>query len=1318
MRYRHRIALLSTILIAVICFAVVVVLPPMLQGPHVQSRIRELISDRLPAGVKIGKISLGWLPFPHFIVRDVIIRTEEFSLNVPLADVYPDWLSPVTGEPVVQRVILENPFIKLLKYGNETENRISFSQLPDMCEVRNGRMEVASGIYVPGLLFGDRSTIFTGLNVKFSVDRGDHSGHVFCSCNAPYARSIHLEASVGEDIRSFNVWMRLQHLNLNRLFKYYISDSEMPDASDINLFISAASDHPGFYSGTVKADTPCITLPDRKKNINISCGVLAMDVNATPEGVRAVVKQLDLEYPGINLSGVVNMKFPEDKDRDALWDIDLKARNVDLSGIRRVVLNLFGKSKEARRVCDIVRGGRASSLNYRFAGTTADFEFLDRMLITAEVDQAPIYLPDPDLLLDEASGPVKIEGGVLYGHDLTARMGKSRGENGTLVLGLSDHLFQFELSLDLEADLQELQPVLEHLIDDSRVVNEIRKFHKVRGKARGSLKIAPDLRDFDVYVKVHDVRGSAFYDRLGWPVSITGGSADVGPHSVSWNRVRGTAGRSRIEACSGMVDWKGETELDISEFSGRVNGLEFFTYLNSFPDLFEDISPVVTGLDGTLTVHAGKLHGPAFEPEKWHYSLNASPVSISIDSPLLPSGVKAVSGRAVLTDRQFRLDRVKVDVAGDAMALSGRLSHHFLRDWSGRLNFSGVVGQALNRWVVNNGWTAECFSLSTPCYLRPSSLDFDADSAHFKGTWVFDRGTRSKRTLHVNRRQGKEGFALEEIRITAPDESVSMKFIIPASGKWLDFSYKGTLSAATADRIFEHNTILNGRIAGDFSMCLGQGGPEERGLMGGLEISGLNWIWAAGRPVQIRTLKLDGHGASAAIRQLSLGLGEDQLEITGMLHAVSDGITYDLHMLSPLVHRSSLQEVLGQGGGEPRGSASGTNSLVSESTDKSGRTGSKIPSGGSAEDVPDNVEPVFIPDNAPDNDTVHLGNVKLPLKIYGIIEYDFDMFVDTLCLGGGHDDCSRPVPVELSELSGTMEFSPDRSVKTDISSSILCGMNFTGSQLEQPGEERLRSFVLKTPKDTENSFEDIEQCFGLDAGIFQGPVRVNAAFDITGERITKGHVDIDAHDGKIRGFTMLSRIFSVVNMVDFLGKKGWQEITDSGLAFSKTEFRSIIADDVLKIERAAVFGNGLNLFASGSADIASGMLDVVVVLAPLKTVDAIVTNIPLLGKGFGGEHSAFLTIPVGVKGSLADPDVSLLPGKTVADLLKKLLAGPLKAPFQLLGAGFSKKEQERPPRPGGKGVPNITGSSPPPPAADDTKASETETHAPSFDPDE
>ncbi len=1260
MKPRYRIALLSIILLSLLVWAIVLMAPRYVKDPDVQARIMGYIATVMPVKVQAREAVLHWLPFPHLTVMDVAVESDKFKLSVPQADIYPDYLSPLTGDPLVQEVVLKSPVFHLLKFGKDRGGGLRFDDLPDTFRIEDGTAIISSGIYLPGLLLGDRSTLFRNCNLTLTLDRTARDIQAVCACDTPYASHLYLQASVGEDFRTFDAWARMQHLNLNRLFRHYIAGRSVPDARNINLFMSVSSDRPGFYNGTMKLDAPCITLPGKRKDIDISCGILAIDMKATPSAVVARIRQFEVENPSVRFSGTLNMKLPHGKVRDALWDIDLKGHDIDLGGVRRVALDLFGRSHQVRNVCNIVRGGRASSLVYRFKGSTSDFGSLEHMVIKARVDRAPIYIPDPDLLLDSASGPIKIEGGVLYGSGLAATMGKSQARNGTLELGLSEHLFQFKLALDVKADLGQLQPLLERLINDRTVVEEIRKFHHVKGNAQGHLEIGDDLRRFDVRVSLSDVKGSAVYDRLGWPVAIRTGKAVIGPHSVSWRGVSGTAGKSRVTSCSGEIEWRHEPHLHITEFRGQVNSSQFAEYLSSYPGLHEVISPVVSSLDGILSVRGAKLEGPAFSPVKWRYELKASPVSMRIDSPLLPKGVRMVSGSAVLTDKRLRLHGLKVEVDGSPVFVDSDLGHHLLRQWQGMFRFSGTLTSAIEEWAKDNGWVSDQLMLSVPCRMMPSILEFSSEEARFRGGWLFDSGTAHERSLHIDRQMDKDGFMMEQVKIKAPDESVVASLRVPSSRKSLSFSWKGRLSSETADRILLHNQLLEGRIGGDFSMHIGECAPDRRGFDGKLEVSGLSWPWGCENPLKVEALTISGADGDARIENLQLVLDGDRLDIDGVLKAVPDGVRYDLALSSRLFHRSSLAGVFGDRGHTSKEQISkGDAAIGSKEVNGPGSHDGTVESGG--------------------NDTGAPG-----LRAYGRVEYRFDRFVDSI-KGLAAEGGTFPGRVNIKGLSGSLEVSANRSVHVEIANGLLCGMRFKGSELLQPGRERRCSYVVSTPEGHENRFEDVESCLGLDSDMIQGPFKLDAAFDLTGDRVSRGHVDIDAHDGKLRRFTMLSSIFSVVNMVDFLGRKGWQEITGSGLAYSKAQLRSIIEDNMVKIEKAAIFGNGLNLFATGQVNIDTRLLNIVVVVAPLKTVDAIVTHIPLVGKGFGGEHNAFITIPVSVKGAIDKPEVKILPAKTVIDMLKKLIAGPLQAPFQLF-EGLSGKKSLKVHRPGGEGV--------------------------------
>lgn len=1294
--------------------------PRLAESEKTMAALKTFLYSSVPFRVNVGKITWDWFPAPHVSVKDVEVSDHDFHLVVPEADIYPDWFMLVRGEPRFDRVVINDPDFELSGYESSNGTLPCLDKLPGTVAVHGGAVRVGSGIFMPGLLFGNRETVFSGLEGDLNISRRNGSMKIVCSCTPSYAHGLHVEATLKAGLESYTAWARMDELDINRLFEFYSGGrSDVPDIKDINLFLSVSGDRPGYVTGTLELDAPCITIADTEKDIDISCGVLSSDINLSPLGFKAHIKQFDLEYPHLHMTGNIDMNRSTESSGDAEWNIDLRAREVDLAGVRRVVLNLFGSSREVQDVCDIVRGGMAPELTYRFSGKTSDFEFIDHMILTAMVDRAPIYIPDPDLFLQEASGPIRIEGGVLYGTDLTGRLGNASAENGRLVLGLSEDLFNFNLDLDIKADLTELQPVLERLIHDNDVVGEIKKFHNVRGTAWGNLKIGNDLRDFDVWVALDRVEGRAFYDRLGWPLEVTGAKAHITPRSVTWSDVSGVAGTSNFAGFAGMVDWKHETELDIADINADVNASELLNYLNTYDAISDDISMVVSALDGKLAVKHAMLQGPAFTPEDWRYSLDACPVSLAIDSPCLPSGVQALSGNVVLTEDTLKLSKLKIRVHDEPIAMDADMSHHFLRNWQGRFIFSGTYGPYVGEWIRENGWIGSDYSLSVPSYVPELKLVLDPDAVMLKGRLVFDRGTSREMSIYIAEHQGRSGFFLKKLRIEAPGDTARLTLLMPASGASLDLSWQGRLSGSTADRIFERNRLVKGGIAGDFSMSLRQESgavtgsdhgnvqtvaapnPVLSNARGDLRLSGVVWPWGVKEPVIVRHLSLKGRGTSATLHDAVLNIAGDTLDIAGELFFVPGGIRYDLGLHSPVLHKESMDKVWTVE--EKILHAAGENVTV---------TGSGMHEVPGPEDVGAESLHAYS-GNVTEDDNPDSAGLLNDFKIYGNIDFDLNKFVDSGMFNIDVDsDNATGMDREMAilDLEGSMKVFPDSRIETHVISGDFCGMQLSGNETLCRDGDIIRSYTLRTPEHADNRFENIDECLGVNSNLLEGPAKVDAYFYMQDGSIKRGHVDIAAHDGKLRQFTLLSRIFSVVNLVDFLDKKGWQEMTSGGLAYSGLNFRSNIEDDILKIDQAAIMGNGLNLFGTGSIDFGSRLMDVVVIVAPLKTVDAIVTNIPILGKGLGGEHDSFITIPVGVKGPVDNPEVKALPVKTVTDMLKKILTSPFQFPMGLFRQAPQVKKRQ-------VGVSTSTMHARQCNVTDDRQGKK-KMHAPEFDPDE
>ena len=139
----------------------------------------------------------------------------------------------------------------------------------------------------------------------------------------------------------------------------------------------------------------------------------------------------------------------------------------------------------------------------------------------------------------------------------------------------------------------------------------------------------------------------------------------------------------------------------------------------------------------------------------------------------------------------------------------------------------------------------------------------------------------------------------------------------------------------------------------------------------------------------------------------------------------------------------------------------------------------------------------------------------------------------------------------------------------------------------------------------------------------------------------------------------------MVNLTDLFSSQKLPQLSGDGFAFTTFDLASHIENNRLVIDKAVVKGQGLNLFGQGSIDLKTNQADLIIMVAPLKTIDAIITNLPIIGQVAGGKDQAVISIPVGIKGDLKDPSVSLLPPEAIGEGIINLITNTLKMPLAI-----------------------------------------------------
>ncbi len=253
----------------------------------------------------------------------------------------------------------------------------------------------------------------------------------------------------------------------------------------------------------------------------------------------------------------------------------------------------------------------------------------------------------------------------------------------------------------------------------------------------------------------------------------------------------------------------------------------------------------------------------------------------------------------------------------------------------------------------------------------------------------------------------------------------------------------------------------------------------------------------------------------------------------------------------------------------------------------------------------------------------------------------------------------------MQAVTGRLSLPRTGGVIADIHSAVLCYLEINGtlgfSQELEGSLLRIGPAYQQTPR-----FEKILSCLGIDQDIISGDCLLSAELQGDFTFWQAGRVKITSPGGgRIYRLGLIARIFSLVNLADiFTGRISG--LDEQGFAYHQLEFEAAIKDNLLIIERAVVRGEGLNLIVRGELDLGSYQADMVVLVAPFKTLDAIVGRVPFIGRIVGGENATIITIPVGLRGDIRNPDLTVLDPGAVGQGLLNLVESVLGLPFNII----------------------------------------------------
>jgi hypothetical protein len=1194
------------------------ILPKALEIERIRTRVSHELGERFHGDVTMDAIRWEWLPTPHLRLENLRAMNEEVECVVPESEMYPAWRALFRGEVDLGDIVFKRPRIHLSTLNAPAALEEAGTVIPPArITVTQGSISVNAGETLPGWL--DRDVLaFSNADAVLELRDGSLSLNFFCT--PPHGKSLELHGSLNVAKRAYTLELRVEGLMPHRFLGALAEGSPVPVDSEANF--RAVVDGEGFdqVRAAVRGDFPCLKVRPRDREMLLSCGAMDLLVEKAGRKLSVAVHNLELMDPGLRLKGSVTRTSPDDGGQ-AEWDIQIEAADIDLAGIREKVLALYGGHSVADQVCGIVLGGRARSAAFSFKGPTSDFRRLEAMTIAADVESAPIYVPGAALTLDWAKGPITVRDGVLEGHGLSAQLGRSLGKDCTLVFQLTGDDRVLRLDLDLDADLAVLPPILGRLVRNAAFRNELARFSDVRGRASGHLSLGDRLED--LAVSVSDVQAEVRYGRIPWPVKIYHGGVLVAPRKVVCKDVKGEAGPHIIRNLSGSVLWDGDLNLNIASLKASVDADSLFMELCRYPALEGVLSRVLRSIEGPLEITRSSLSGPVETPVEWRYSLDCESEGLTWDSPLLPGPVLTKNIAFSVDEEKLLLASSAFEVSGRPLSITGELYHHLLQGWHGSLEFDGVVSGTLSEWLRAKAWIPPPVFPKAPCTLQGLKVTWNPEAVEVKGTIIPETGlsTGPGLRLDMSRRPGR--FLMKQLEIWDVGAYASLRFDFDTfPGKHMDFSFDGILEGPTLYAFLRENQILSGTIEGSCKAKYDFAKSASPFFKGVVDVEGLKWPWGLAAPFDIQHVMLGGSGKELDLDDLVIGVGKERLQGNGSVSIDMEGVELDLVLRSDVLTWQNLSPFI-----VPLREYSDGHGIA-EPADRACR-------------VP----------GTP------------PYRLRGSVDFSLGRFeyAGQACRDGACDEKSYV----WQPLKGRVEFLPDDEFAVSVSEGRLCGMATSGIWRSSPAPG-VGSYHIKADRSDDTHFQEVLRCLGLDQEILDGRFDLDASLKGPFAAWPGGSIRLHSEDGRIRKLTLLAKIFSVINVTD-LFSGGLPDFVTGGFAYSDMVVDATIKDNDLFLDRAIVRGEGLNLFARGEMHLNDELdCDMVVLIAPFKTVDTIVNMVPVLGRAVGGEHGAIVTIPVGVKGPLRDPRVTVLPPDAVGEAFWGLVKDTLKLPLYIL----------------------------------------------------
>ncbi|HET9297080.1 MAG TPA: AsmA-like C-terminal domain-containing protein, partial [Candidatus Binatia bacterium] len=194
---------------------------------------------------------------------------------------------------------------------------------------------------------------------------------------------------------------------------------------------------------------------------------------------------------------------------------------------------------------------------------------------------------------------------------------------------------------------------------------------------------------------------------------------------------------------------------------------------------------------------------------------------------------------------------------------------------------------------------------------------------------------------------------------------------------------------------------------------------------------------------------------------------------------------------------------------------------------------------------------------------------------------------------------------------------------------------------------------------------------------------MSGTVNLTGNLETAGNDDAERKRNLNGAFNLkieegiIHRMRILVQILNLLDLSRWFTLQLPDLTKDGIRFRSIAAD--FKVNKGVYFtqnlvvdSDDLRMTGTGRIDVPKDDIDFIIAVRPFAGIDAVINNIPLLGRGIAAIKNSFLVASFNIKGPIEEPTITPAPLGT----LSEWFWGVLGIPKNAIGLGDNQKRED------------------------------------------